>query len=101
MQVAQNNTQTNATRRKKHRDHHKARVMSCFKFKKGNVHGEEKERENDREKASERAREREREREITDRNLRCSVSLTSIPVHRWFAKMVQLRSSIMRHIVIQ
>ena len=45
---------------KKHRDHHKARVMSCFKFKKGNVHGEEKERENDREKASERERERER-----------------------------------------
>lgn len=85
--------------KKKHRDHHKARVMSCFKFKKGNVYDEEKKRENDREKASERAR--ERERKITDRNLRCSVSLTSIPVHRCFAKMVQLRSSIMRHIVIQ
>lgn len=46
--------------KKKHRDRHKARVMSCFKFKKGNVYDEEKKRKNDRGKARKRERERSR-----------------------------------------
>lgn len=89
-------TQTNATQ-KKHRDHHKARVMSCFKFKKGNVYDEEKKRENDREKASEREREKDYGPQFT---LFCVLDInTGTPMV--CKNSVQLRSSIMRHIVIQ
>lgn len=75
---------------KKHRDHREARVMSCFKFKKGNVRGAEKERGTGREEKRER-----------DRGSRRPVSLTSMLPQRWLAKMVQPRSSITGRIVIQ